>query len=95
MYKILYMKVANVSQLRKHLKAYIDEVADNSDTLIVNGNGKTVVMISLADYNSLDETAYLLSNRANAKALKESIAELSGKKTIRKTLKDLGANTKK
>lgn len=89
------MKVANVSQLRKNLKAYIDEVADNSDTLIVNGNGKTVVMISLADYNSLDETAYLLSNKANAKALKESIAALNGKKTIKKSIKDLGIGSKK
>jgi antitoxin YefM len=74
------MKVTNVSDFRKNLKTYIDNVADNSDTLIVNGNGKTVVIISLDDYNSLDETSYLLSNPANAKALNESIAAL--KKTI-------------
>jgi antitoxin YefM len=89
------MKVANVSDLRKNLKSYINHIADNSDTLIVNGNGKTVVMISLENYNSLDETSYLLSNKANAKALKESIASLGKKKLIKKSLKDLGSNTKK
>lgn len=89
------MKVANVSELRKNLKAYIDHVADNADTLIVNGNGKTVVMLSLEDYNSLDETAYLLSNAANAKRLKASIATLDGNKKIKKSLKELGINPKK
>lgn len=89
------MRVANVSDLRKNLKTYIDHIADTSDTLIVNGNGKTVVMISLEDYNSLDETAYLLSNKPNAKRLKESIAALGGKKTIKKSIKDLGISTKK
>ncbi len=89
------MRVANVSDLRKNLKSYIDHIADTSDTLIVNGNGKTVVMISLEDYNSLDETAYLLSNKSNAKRLKESISSLEGKKTIKKSMKDLGISTKK
>jgi antitoxin YefM len=89
------MKVANVSELRKNLKSYIDYIADTSDTLIVNGNGKTVVMISLEDYNSLDETAYLLSNKANAKRLKESMEALAGKKVIKKSLKDLAISTKK
>jgi antitoxin YefM len=89
------MRVANVSDLRKNLKTYINHIADNSDTLIVNGNGKTVVMISLADYNSLDETSYLLSNRANAKSLKESISSLRKKKVIKKSLKDIGGHVKK
>lgn len=89
------MKVANVSDLRKNLKTYIDYVAETSDTLIVNGNGKSVVMISLEDYNSLDETAYLLSNKPNARRLKESITTLGGKKTIKKSMKDLGISTKK
>lgn len=89
------MKVANVSDLRKNLKSYINHIADTSDTLIVNGNGKTVVMISLEDYNSLYETAYLLSNRSNAKILKESIAALGKNKTVRKSLKELGLTAKK
>jgi antitoxin YefM len=76
------MKVTTISGLRKNLKSYIDHVADTSDMLIVSGNGKKIVMISLEDYNSLDETAYLLSNKSNAKRLKESIATLGGRMII-------------
>ncbi len=82
LYKILYMLVANVSEVRKNLKRYIDSVSDNHDTLIINGNGKTVVMISLEDYNGLDETQYLLSSPANAKELRESIAQLNAGKVV-------------
>jgi antitoxin YefM len=89
------MKVANVSQVRKNLKSYIDYVADNNDTLIVNGNGKTVVMISLDDYNSWDETTYLMSTKANTKSLEKSMKELSEGKIVKKTLKELDSITKK
>jgi antitoxin YefM len=89
------MKVANVSDLRKNLKFYIDHVADNHDPLIVNGNGKTVVVISLEEYNSLDETAYLLSSPANAKALKNSIAQLTAGQTVKKKKTELIAKPRK
>jgi antitoxin YefM len=85
------MLVANVSEVRKKLKYYIDSVSDNNDTLVINGNGKTVVMISLEDYNRFDETQYLLSSPANAKNLRESIAELNSGKKLRKTIKALEA----
>jgi prevent-host-death family protein len=48
------MKTATISELKKNLTKYIDDVADNSETLIINGNGKTVVMISQEDYKCLD-----------------------------------------
>ena len=67
------MQVANISQFRKNLKTYIETVSDNHDTLIVNGNGKTVVVISLDEYNSMDETTYLTSNPANKKRLDDAI----------------------
>jgi antitoxin YefM len=89
------MKVANASDLRKNLKSFIDYVADNNDPLIVNGNGKTVVMISLDDYNSWDETAYLLSSPANVKALQKSIAELKSGKIIKKPAKILTSTSSK
>jgi antitoxin YefM len=83
------MLVANVSELRKNLKHYIDSVADNNDTLVINGSGKTVIMISLEDYNRWDETQYLLSSPANAKELRESIAGLNAGKSILKTITEL------
>lgn len=60
------LKVANVSEFRRNLKTYIDGVANDRHTLIVNSNGKSVVVISLDDYNAMDETDYLLSSTENS-----------------------------
>lgn len=49
---------------------------DHSPVIVTHKSGKSVVMMSLADYQSMQETAYLLSSRANAKALLDSIDEL-------------------
>jgi antitoxin YefM len=83
------MLVANISQFRKDLKFYIDSVTDNHDTLIVNGNGKTVVIISLDDYNATIETQYLLSTEANRKMMHKSIQELKQGKVVTKTMEEL------
>lgn len=83
------MLVANISQFRKDLKFYIDSVADNHDTLIVNGNGKTVVVLSLDEYNEMDATDYILSNPANKAKLDLSIKQLSGGKIITTSIEAL------
>jgi antitoxin YefM len=46
-------------------------------------------MLSLDDYESLQETAYLLRSPANAKRLLASIESLNSGKTVRKNIKDL------
>lgn len=87
------MLVANLSQFRKDMKSYIDRVTDDHDTLIVNGNGKTVVVISLEDYNEMDTTDYLISNLANKARLDLSIQQLNEGKVVVKTLEELEATT--
>jgi antitoxin YefM len=60
-----------------NLAGTIDRVCDNHEPIIISGtSAKSVVMISLEDYNALEETAYLLRSPANARRLFESIAEL-------------------
>jgi antitoxin YefM len=83
------MLVANISQFRKDLKFYIDSVADNHDTLIVNGNGKTVVVLSLDDYNEMDATDYILSSPANKASLDLSIKQLKAGKTTVTSMEEL------
>lgn len=83
------MLVANISEFRKNLKSYIDKVSDNNDTLIVTGSGKTVVMISLDDFNSYDETEYLLSNDANKAMMHKAKKEIENGNTTTHSLKDL------
>jgi antitoxin YefM len=46
-------------------------------------------MLSLDDYESLQETAYLLRTPANAKRLITSIESLNSGNTLKKNLKDL------
>ena len=83
------MLVANVSEFRKNLKHYIDSITDNNDTLIVNANNKTVVVISLDEYNSIEETEYLLSTPANKKMMYKALDEIKSAQTSSKSLDDL------
>ncbi|MBO9617389.1 MAG: type II toxin-antitoxin system Phd/YefM family antitoxin [Niabella sp.] len=84
------MLVANISEFRKNLKSYIDSVFDNNDTLIVTGSGKTVVMISLDDFNRYDETEYLLSTDANKAMMYKAKREIeNGKTTKNHSINDL------
>ncbi len=76
------MLVANYSEFRTGLKKYLDEVENNNETLIVKrGAGKGTVVISLNEYNSMMETAYLLGNRANRRHIEESLAQLEAGQT--------------
>lgn len=49
---------------------------DHMPIIITRKNEAPVVMMSLEDYNAMQETAYLLSSPANARRLLESISEL-------------------
>lgn len=79
------------SKLRQNLKSYIDKVCDNSDAVLIKrSNGENAVLISEEDYNSLDETAYLLRSKANKDTILDSLKELEeGKGKEFKSLKEL------
>ena len=51
-------------------------VADHTPVVITRQKAEAVVMVSLADWNAMEETAYLLSTKANAEELLASICEL-------------------
>jgi antitoxin YefM len=63
--------------------------ADHDPVIIVRNRDQAVVMLSLDDYESLQETAYLLRSPANAKRLIASIKSLNAGDTVRKSVKDL------
>ncbi len=55
----------------------MDKVCDDHTPIIITRkNQRSVVMMSLEDYEALEETAYLLRSPRNARRLLESIAEL-------------------
>ena len=81
------MIAANYTEFRTGLKKYLDEVEDNNETLIIKrGTGNGTVLISLDEYNSIMETVHLLSSKANADRLYESIKQIKEGKKVRKDL---------
>jgi antitoxin YefM len=84
------MLSANVSDFRKQMKKYLDHVTEDYETLIINrGKGKGAVMISLDEYNSLMETMYLLSSKANADNLYEAMQQEKEGRVMVKDLDEL------
>lgn len=71
------MNVINYTTASEQLAATMDRVCDDHVPVTITRDGsQAVVMISLEDYQSLEETAYLLSSPANARRLLESIQAL-------------------
>ncbi len=71
------MNALTYSQARSNLAKTMDKVCDDHSPIIVTRkNQRSVVMISLEDYQALEETAYLLRSPKNARRLLESVAEL-------------------
>lgn len=64
-------------------------VQDNIPLIVQRPNGESVVVISLEDYNSIIETAYLLSNPANVEHLREGIAQANSGEATKVDIKDL------
>lgn len=78
------MEVCSYTHVRQNLAEMMDK-AGNGDKVIIHRQGsKPVIMISLEEYEQLDETTYLLSSPANAKRLHQSIqqAEAGDTKTF-------------
>jgi antitoxin YefM len=76
------MNVLTFSEARASLKTVMDTVCrDHTPTIVSRVSGEHVVMMSLADFNSMTETMYLLSSPANANHLMESIAQLRAGQT--------------
>ena len=79
------MKTATITDFRTKLKAHLQEIEDDQDILILTGPKKRdFVVMTLDQFNSMEETAHLLSTPANTARLMESIAQdRAGKVIIR------------
>jgi len=68
------MDIISYSQAREDLGRLMDKVSDDHSPLIVTRRGgRSVVMLSLEDYRSMEETLYLMRSPANARRLLKSI----------------------
>jgi antitoxin YefM len=81
------MDAVSYSDLRQNLKHFLDKVYNDSDALIITRkNNENLVLLSVAEYDSLLETNYLMANEANAKHLLRSIKQARTGKTHKREL---------
>ena len=77
------MKAVNYSELRQNLKSNLDAVTDNEEMLVVHRpKGKSIVMMSLAEYNALQETLHLNRSKANRQRLENAVENINAKRNL-------------
>ena len=81
------MNAITYTAARENLASTMDRVCnDRSPVIITRNRDQAVVMISLEDFESLEETAYLLRSPANATRLLESIHALENGEGITRSI---------
>ena len=71
------MIAATYTELRSNLKKYLDRVIKDSDNVIVNrGNDSAVVIMSLEEYEAMQETAYIQSQPDIMEAIRQGEIDL-------------------
>lgn len=81
------MKAITYSAARQNLAKTMKKVCeDRSPIIVTRKSSNSVVIMSLEDYEALEETAYLLRSPKNARRLLESIAQLEDGKGHEKEL---------
>ena len=71
------MKAITYTAAREGLASTMDQVCrDRSPVIITRNRDQSVVMLSLAEYQQLEETAHLLRSPANARRLLSAIGSL-------------------
>lgn len=81
------MQAISYSNARANLAKTMTQVCDDHSPVIITRKSESpVVMMSLEDYEAMQETAYLLRSPENARRLLESISELEAGKGVEKEL---------
>lgn len=81
------MKTMTYSESRANYAKTLDSVVEDREEVVITRSGhEPVVIVSLDDYQSLKETAYLLRSPANARRLLDAIDELESGRGVVKDL---------
>jgi len=72
------MDVVSYSETRAQLKQVMDRViADHTPVVISRQKAESVVMVSLADWNAMEETLHLFSSEVNTRRLRDAVSQLN------------------
>ena len=81
------MTAISYTAARENLAATMDKVCEDHAPIIITRNrNQAVVMMSLEDYEALEETAYLLKNPKNARRIMRAITQLDAGKGVARTV---------
>jgi len=88
------MRIITYSEARQNFAETMHKVCEDNDVVYITrqpkeGPQETVVMLSLEEYQSLDETAYLLKSPKNREDLLRGLKELDAGKGVRVSLDQL------
>ncbi|BBY97053.1 type II toxin-antitoxin system Phd/YefM family antitoxin [Mycolicibacterium fallax] len=73
------MKTMSYTESRARYAEVLDSVVDDREEVVITRAGhEPVVIVSLADFESLRETAYLMRSPANARRLLDAMERLEG-----------------
>ena len=81
------MNTISYSSFRTNLADTLNKVnEDHTPVIITRQNGQPAVVMSLEDYKSYEETAYLMASPKNAERLNQSITEIEASQAVEREL---------
>lgn len=84
------MKTLSYTESRAHYAEVLDSVVNDREEVVITRAGhEPVVMMSLADFESLRETAYLMRSPTNARRLLDAMERLEGGRGEQHSLVDV------
>ncbi len=77
------MQAVDFKEITTNFSQLIDKVSDDHEPLIITSeNQKSVVIMSLEDFNAWQETEYLMRSPANARDLLQAVEEINQRKNL-------------
>lgn len=74
---VLFMDTISYTSFRQNLAGLLDKVnEDHAPIMITRQNGDPAIVMSVQDFKSYEETAYLMASPKNAQRLNQAISEI-------------------
>ena len=83
------MNHVSYTDLRQNLKKHLDKGCDDRAPLVTRRGAASIVVLSLAEHEALEEALHLLSNPATVEPLMRSIAQAEAGRLVEHEIDDV------